>query len=66
MCLRQYQIQEYEDDRLGAHAKELLAAITKELGEADDDDREEDGDEWEDEEESSEDEDEDEDEDMAG
>ncbi|KAI0526141.1 hypothetical protein F5B22DRAFT_589265 [Xylaria bambusicola] len=40
-CLHLYKLQDYEDDRLGEHAKELLAAIAKELGEApagDDDD----------------------------
>ncbi|KAI1423062.1 TPR domain-containing protein [Xylaria sp. FL1777] len=54
-CLHLYKLQEYEDDRLGEHARELLAAIGKELGEApaekeddDDDDAEDDG--WEDEE----------------
>ncbi|CAJ2513321.1 Uu.00g014400.m01.CDS01 [Anthostomella pinea] len=50
-CLHLYAIQEYEDDRLGEHAKELLAAIAKELGEApagadDDDDDDDEG--WED------------------
>ncbi|KAI1130445.1 TPR domain-containing protein [Nemania abortiva] len=51
-CLHLYKLQDYEDERLGEHAGELLAAIAKELGEApagkeeDDDD---DGD-WEDEE----------------
>jgi tetratricopeptide (TPR) repeat protein len=32
-CLRLYEVQDYEDDRLGEHAKELMAAINKELGE---------------------------------
>ncbi|KAI1826482.1 hypothetical protein F4861DRAFT_85118 [Xylaria intraflava] len=51
-CLHLYALQEYEDERLGEHAKELLAAIAKELGEApagqEDDDGDDDG--WEDEE----------------
>jgi tetratricopeptide (TPR) repeat protein len=54
-CLHLYALQQYEDERLGDHAKELLAAIGKELGEApagkedeDDDDEGDDG--WEDEE----------------
>jgi tetratricopeptide (TPR) repeat protein len=51
-CLHLYKLQDYEDERLGEHAKELLGAIAKELGEApagkeEDDD---DGDDWEDEE----------------
>ncbi|KAI0197781.1 TPR domain-containing protein [Astrocystis sublimbata] len=50
-CLHLYKLQDYEDDRLGEHAGELLAAIAKELGEApvgmEDDD--EDGSGWEDE-----------------
>ncbi|KAI0907872.1 TPR domain-containing protein [Ustulina deusta] len=33
-CLHLYKLQEYEDDRLGDHAKELLAAIGKELGDS--------------------------------
>lgn len=45
-CLRLFQLQEYEDDRLGEHAKELLEAIAKELGPAPADGEEEDG--WED------------------
>ncbi|KAI1814733.1 TPR domain-containing protein [Poronia punctata] len=50
-CLHLYALQDYEDERLGEHAKELLAAIAKELGEApagqmEDDD----GDDWEDDE----------------
>lgn len=52
-CLHLYKLQDYEDDRLGEHAKELLAAIAKELGEApagkEDDDDDDDGG-WEDEE----------------
>ncbi|KAI0398608.1 hypothetical protein F5Y17DRAFT_411263 [Xylariaceae sp. FL0594] len=53
-CLHLYKLQEYEDERLGEHAKELLEAIAKELGEvpageeADDDDG--DDDDWDDEE----------------
>ncbi|KAJ2966540.1 hypothetical protein NUW58_g10641 [Xylaria curta] len=33
-CLHLYKLQNYEDERLGEHARELLAAIGKELGEA--------------------------------
>ncbi|KAI1322021.1 TPR domain-containing protein [Xylariaceae sp. FL0255] len=33
-CLHLYKLQDYEDDRLGEHAGELLAAIEKDLGEA--------------------------------
>ncbi|KAI1180511.1 TPR domain-containing protein [Nemania sp. FL0916] len=51
-CLHLYKLQEYEDERLGEHAGELLAAIGKELGETpagkDDDDDDDEGD-WEDE-----------------
>ncbi|KXH31396.1 TPR domain-containing protein [Colletotrichum simmondsii] len=32
-CLKLYEAQEYEDERLGEHAKELFASINKELGE---------------------------------
>lgn len=32
-CLHLYELQEYEDERLGEHAVELLQSITKELGE---------------------------------
>ncbi|KAI0489536.1 TPR domain-containing protein [Xylaria cf. heliscus] len=52
-CLHLYKLQEYEDDRLGEHARELLAAISKELGEAPAGKEEEDDDDgsgWEDEE----------------
>ncbi|KAI0815630.1 hypothetical protein GGR55DRAFT_354300 [Xylaria sp. FL0064] len=50
-CLHLYKIQDYEDDRLGEHAKELLAAIGKELGEAPAGKEEDDDDDgWEDEE----------------
>lgn len=48
-CLHLYKLQDYEDERLGEHARELLAAIAKELGEApagEDDDDDDDG--WED------------------
>lgn len=31
-CMKLYEIQEYEDDRLGTHAIELVEAINKELG----------------------------------
>jgi tetratricopeptide (TPR) repeat protein len=47
-CMHLYQLQDYEDERLGEHAKELLAAIAKELGEGSaEEGDEEDG--WEDE-----------------
>ncbi|KAI0548580.1 TPR domain-containing protein [Xylaria curta] len=52
-CLHLYKLQEYEDDRLGEHAKELLAAIAKELGEApagQDEEEDDEGSGWEDEE----------------
>jgi tetratricopeptide (TPR) repeat protein len=50
--------QEYEDERLGEHAKELLAKLTAELGaEVTNGDQDEDGEEWEDDEDSDEDED---------
>ncbi|TLS26715.1 hypothetical protein PpBr36_05381 [Pyricularia pennisetigena] len=46
-CLTLFAAQEYEDDRLGQHAQELLGTLNKELGEAaDDDDDDDDG--WED------------------
>ncbi len=58
-CLGLFEAQEYEDEQLGEHAKELLESIKAELGEAEGDDdgwedvddgEEEDGDEDEDEE----------------
>ena len=50
--------QEYEDERLGEHAKELLAKLTAELGaEVTNGIQDEDGEEWEDDEDSEEDED---------
>ncbi|KAF4122476.1 TPR domain protein [Geosmithia morbida] len=33
VCLKLYEVQEYEDERLGEHAAELLQSINKELGE---------------------------------
>jgi tetratricopeptide (TPR) repeat protein len=56
--LRLFKQQEYEDVRLGEHAKELLASLNAELGGegANEDQDEEDGDEWEDEDGSEEDE----------
>ncbi|KAK8095380.1 TPR domain-containing protein [Apiospora kogelbergensis] len=51
-CLNLFKKQDYEDDRLGEHANELLAAVTKDLGDApsEDEDDGDDGDEvWEDE-----------------
>ncbi|ROT36991.1 TPR domain-containing protein [Sodiomyces alkalinus F11] len=60
-CLRLFEQQEYEDDRLGDHAKELLASIDKELGPApENDDDDDDDDAWEDANDSGE------DEEMAG
>ncbi|KAH8676336.1 hypothetical protein BX600DRAFT_454807 [Xylariales sp. PMI_506] len=48
-CLALFAQQDYEDDRLGAHAKELLASINKELGDSPADEDEEDEGDWEDE-----------------
>jgi tetratricopeptide (TPR) repeat protein len=47
--LRLFKQQDYEDERLGEHAKELLAALSVELGGEGAKDEEEDGDDWEDE-----------------
>ncbi|SPN97134.1 related to TPR domain protein [Cephalotrichum gorgonifer] len=58
-CVKLFEQQEYEDERLGEHATELLEIITKELGPMSDD---EDEGPWEDEESDS---DEDEDEEMT-
>lgn len=44
-CLKVFKQEEYEDERLGEHAQELLESITRELGEAPDG---EDEDTWED------------------
>ncbi|KAK4197501.1 hypothetical protein QBC40DRAFT_285459 [Triangularia verruculosa] len=41
-CLRIFEAEEYEDDRLGEHAQELLRLIKTELGEAAGDDQDED------------------------
>ncbi|KAI0165733.1 hypothetical protein GGR57DRAFT_133583 [Xylariaceae sp. FL1272] len=50
-CLHLYKLQDYEDDRLGEHAKELLASIAVELGEAKPGEADDDDDEgWEDDE----------------
>jgi tetratricopeptide (TPR) repeat protein len=46
--LRLFEQQDYEDDRLGEHAKELLSVLNKELGGAAVTGEEEDDDEWED------------------
>jgi tetratricopeptide (TPR) repeat protein len=54
--LRLFKQQDYEDERLGEHAKELLASLNAELGDGHGDQDEEDGDEWEDEDGSAEDE----------
>lgn len=60
-CLRVFRAEEYEDERLGEHAQELLASIAKELGEAPED---VDGDGWEDTDDEDEEDEEDDDEDM--
>lgn len=41
-CLRIFQAEEYEDERLGEHAQELLASIKSELGESPEDGEDED------------------------
>ncbi|KUI66432.1 putative assembly chaperone of rpl4 [Cytospora mali] len=46
-CLLLFEAQEYEDDRLGDHAKELLATVNAEVGDLPDEEEEE-GDDWED------------------
>lgn len=46
-CLLLFEAQEYEDERLGEHAKELLATVNAEAGDLPDEE-EEDGDGWED------------------
>ncbi|KAH9891532.1 TPR-like protein [Xylariomycetidae sp. FL2044] len=46
-CKHLYALQDYEDERLGEHAKELLSTMTKDLGEAPADEGDEDD--WEDE-----------------
>ncbi|KAI1763439.1 TPR-like protein [Hypoxylon sp. FL1150] len=51
-CQHLYKLQDYEDDRLGEHAKELLGLIAKELGEAPAGEGDED--EWEDDHDSDE------------
>ncbi len=43
--MRLFDQQEYEDERLGQHAKELLSALNAELGGADEEE-EDDGEEW--------------------
>jgi tetratricopeptide (TPR) repeat protein len=58
-CLLLFQQQEYEDERLGEHANELLEIIRKEIGDGEGED------EWSSDEEEGEDEDEDEDEEMS-
>ncbi|KAK5987400.1 putative assembly chaperone of rpl4 [Cladobotryum mycophilum] len=40
-CLKLYELEEYEDERLGQHAAELLESINKELGEPPEDEDEE-------------------------
>ena len=54
--LRLFDQQDYEDERLGEHAKELLASLNAELGDAEAGQDEEEGDDWEDEDGSVEDE----------
>ncbi|RFU30029.1 hypothetical protein B7463_g6307, partial [Scytalidium lignicola] len=58
--LRLFELQDYEDERLGEHARELMSILNKELGEMGsvDVDGDDDDDEWEDDEESNENEDE--------
>lgn len=53
-CLTLFAAQEYEDDRLGQHAQELLGTLNKELGEAADDDDDDEDDGWEDDEDDEE------------
>lgn len=59
-CLKLFKVQDYEDDRLGEHANELLTKVSAELGVAPvmEDGEEEEGD-WEDDEDADEDDDED-------
>ncbi len=64
-CLRRFRQQEYEDERLGEHATELLREVEAAVGEApqkekdeEDEDEDEDEEEWEDEDEGGDDEDE--------
>lgn len=45
-CLKVFELEEYEDERLGEHARDLLKSINAELGEPTEDG--EDGDAWED------------------
>lgn len=48
-CLLLFEAQQYEDERLGEHAKELLASVNAEVGDLpDEDDEDEDGAGWED------------------
>jgi tetratricopeptide (TPR) repeat protein len=54
--LRLFEVQDYEDERLGEHARELLASLSKELGEVTVDGEDEEGEEWEDDDGSDEDE----------
>lgn len=46
-CLLLFEAEEYEDERLGEHAKELLATVSAEVGDMPDEEEEE-GDNWED------------------
>lgn len=49
-CLLLFEAQEYEDERLGDHAKELLATVESEVGDLpDEEEEEEEGEGWEDE-----------------
>ncbi|KAI1807656.1 TPR domain-containing protein [Daldinia bambusicola] len=52
-CQHLYQLQDYEDERLGEHAQELLGLIAKELGEAPAGEDEDEDEDWEDEEDGS-------------
>ncbi|KAM7197641.1 hypothetical protein V8F20_006531 [Naviculisporaceae sp. PSN 640] len=47
-CLKIFEVEEYEDDRLREHAQELLESIKKELGEAPEDDDDHEDEVWED------------------
>lgn len=54
--LKLFEQQDYEDERLGEHASELLAVLNKELGAEVAGEGDEDGDDWEDDDDSAEDE----------
>jgi tetratricopeptide (TPR) repeat protein len=52
-CMNLFKQQDYEDERLGEHAKELLAALSKELGDAPDEGEYDDDEGWEDDDDGS-------------